>query len=143
MTHPIDLNDAAQLGWGIEPRFEARKGDQVLRGTAADLTTLIAEHEEREAMELERQAHRQREHHHVPISRLVRRLGAFKEEHQRAWDKYLDESRDHYTRMQELESATKMRKRQAETLEQLFEHPNEMLLANDDFRELQAAPRES
>ena len=35
MTHDLDFNDAAKLGWEIEPRFEARKGDQVLRGTAA------------------------------------------------------------------------------------------------------------
>jgi hypothetical protein len=53
MTHDLDFNDAAKLGWEIEPRFEARKGDQVLRGTAAELTTLIAEHEERATLHAE------------------------------------------------------------------------------------------
>jgi flagellar biosynthesis chaperone FliJ len=138
MTHDLDFNDAAKLGWEIEPRFEARKGDQVFRGTAAELTSLIAEHEERETTLEERRQHVLHRERHEPISRLVRRLGKIEEEHQREWDKYLDESQHHYTRTQALESATKMRRRQVEMFERLFEHPKEVLLANADFRELQA-----
>jgi hypothetical protein len=139
MTHDLDFNDAAKLGWEIEPRFEARKGDQVFRGAAAELTTLIAEHEERATMHAEQREHAFHRERHAPISRLVRRLGKQEEEHRREWDKYLDESQHHYTRTQALESATKMRRRQVEMFERLFEHPEEVLLANADFRELQKA----
>jgi hypothetical protein len=142
MTHDLDFNDAAKLGWEIEPRFEARKGDQVFRGTAAELTSLIAEHEERATMDAEQREHRLHQERHAPVSRFVRRLDKQEEEHRREWDKYLDESQHHYTRTQALESATKMRRRQVEMFERLFEHPKEVLLANDDFRELQAALRE-
>jgi hypothetical protein len=41
MTHDLDFNDSAKLGWEIEQRFEARKGDRVFRGTAAELTAKI------------------------------------------------------------------------------------------------------
>ena len=137
MTHDLDFNDAAKLGWEIEPRFEARKGDQVFRRTAAELSAKISEHEERDTMLAEQRQHAQRQHHDIPISRLVRRLSALKEEHRGEWDKYLDEATDHHTRMSHLAGATKMRKRQHETFEQLFKRPKEALLANPDFRELQ------
>ena len=42
-----------------------------------------------------------------------------------------------------LERATAMRKRQVHTFERLFEDPKEVLLANDDFRELQEVLREN
>jgi hypothetical protein len=142
MTHPIDFQGAEKLGWKIEPRFEARKGDQVFRGTAAELTTRIAEHEKREAMEAERHAHAHREHHDVPISRLVRRLGTLEVEHQREWDTYSDSDADHHTRLFALERATKLRAQQNKTFEELFERPKEALLENADFRELQEALRE-
>ena len=138
MTHDLDFNGAAKLGWEIEPRFEARKGKTVFRGTAAELTSLIAEHEERETALEERRQHVLHRERHEPISRFIGRLGKQEEEHRREWDKYLDESQHHYTRTQALESATKMRRRQVELFERLFEHPKEVLLANPDFRELQA-----
>jgi hypothetical protein len=76
-------------------------------------------------MHAERREHVLHQERHAPISRLIRRLGKQEEEHLREWDKYLDESQHHHTRMQALESATAMRKRQVETFEQLFEHPKE------------------
>jgi hypothetical protein len=143
VAHEIDFNEAEQLGWEIAPRFEARKGDRVLRGTAAELTPLIAEHEQREAMLDEQRQHAHREHHDVSISKLVRHLYRLGEEHVRAWDRYLDESRHHHTRMQALDRATTHVERMTETFEELFGHSKEVLLENDEFRELQEAIRRS
>jgi hypothetical protein len=137
MTHDLDFNDAAKLGWEIEPRFEARKGDQVFRGTAAELTTLFAEHEKRATLHAEQREHALHRERHEPISRLVRLFGKLEEEHQRHWAEYSDTGANHHVRMLALERATAMRRRQHETFEQLFERPKEALLANPDFRELQ------
>jgi len=91
----------------------------------------------------EQREHALHQERHSPISRLVRLFGKLEEEHQRHWDEYSDTSANHHVRMLALERATAMRKRTNETFEQLFEHPKEMLLANDDFRDLQAALSES
>jgi hypothetical protein len=128
---------------GEKTRKAGRKGDQRLIGTAAELTAKISEHEERETMLSEQRQHAHREHHDVPISRLVRVIANLEEEHRREWDKYLDETTHHHTRMSHLDGARQIRKRQHETFEQLFERPKEVLLANADFRELQAALRAS
>jgi hypothetical protein len=141
MTHDLDFNDAAKLGWEIEPRFEARKGDQVFRGTAAELSKQIAEHEERATMHAERREHVLHQERHVPISRLVRLFGKLEEEHQRHWAEYSDTGANHHARMLALERATAMRKRQVETFKQLFERPKEALLANPDFRASRSALR--
>jgi hypothetical protein len=143
VAHEIDFNEAEQLGWEIAPRSEARKGDQVLRGTAVELTTLIAEYEQREAMLTEQRQHAHRAHHDSSISRLVRCLYMLDEEHARAWDRYSDKDKHHHTRMQALDNATKCLERQNETFERLFSHPKEVLLENDDFRELQEAFRDA
>jgi hypothetical protein len=141
MTHEIDFPEAEKLGWEFAPRFEARKGEQVFRGTATELSKLIADYEERAAMEAERHAHRHREHHHAPVSQLVRRLSKLEAEHRREWDTYSDSDNQH-TRMLALKSATKIRAQQNELFGQLFESPEEVLLENADFRELQEALRE-
>jgi Tfp pilus assembly protein PilN len=83
-------------------------------------------------MPAERREHVLHQERHAPCSNLAAHTS-----HLREWDKYLDESQHHHTRMQALESATAMRKRQVEMFEQLFEHPKEVLLANADCRELQ------
>jgi len=136
MTHDLDFNDAAKLGWEIEPRFEARKGDQVLRGTAAELTTLIAEHEERATLHAEQREHALHRERHSPISRLIRVLGKQEEEHRRQWDEYRD-SDNHHASILALDRATKVRELQVGTFANLLDHPKETLLANADFRELQ------
>jgi hypothetical protein len=143
MTHPIDFEEAAKLGWEIEPRFEARKGDQVFRGTASELTSLIAEHEERATMHADQRERALHQERHSPISRLIGRLSKQEEEYRRHWDEYSGTGANHHARMLALDRATVMRKRQVETFEQLFEHPKEVLLANVDFRELQAELSES
>jgi hypothetical protein len=143
VTHDLDFNEAEALGWEIAPRFEARKGEQRFVGTAGELSTRIAEQESREALLAEQLLHARGEHHASNISGLVRRIYGFEQEHQRAWNKYLDESQHHHTRMQELDSATAMRKRGTEALEELLGHPRQVLLENDDFRELQEAIRRS
>jgi hypothetical protein len=142
MTHDLDFNDAAKLGWEIEPRFEARKGDQVFRGTAVELTSLIAEHEERETMLEERRQHVLHRERHEPISRLIRVLGKQEEEHHRQWDEYRD-SDNHDASISALDRATKVRELQVGTFANLLDHPKEALLENADFRELQAVLRES
>ena len=143
MTHDLDFNDAAKLGWEIEPRFEARNGDQVFRGTASELTTLIAKHEERATLRAEQREHVLHRERHAPISRFIRVFGKQEEEHRRHWDEYSDTDGNHHARMLALDRATAMRKRQVNTFEQLFEHPKEVLRANDDFRELQEVLREN
>jgi hypothetical protein len=141
MSHEIDFNEAEALGWEIAPRVEARKGDQVFRGTAAELSTRMAEHEQREAVHAEQLARAHGQHHASNISGLVRRIYGFEQEHQRAWDKYLDQSQHHRTRMQALDSATAMRKRETEAFEELYRQPEDALLENEDFLELQAKLR--
>jgi hypothetical protein len=141
MTHRLSFEEAEKLGWQIEPRFDARKGDQRFVGTAAELTTLIAEHEERATLHAEQLDRAHGQHHASNISGLIRRMLGFEREHQRAWDMYRDKSRDHRTRMKELESATAMRKRETEAFEELYSYPTELLLENEDFLRLQAALR--
>jgi hypothetical protein len=142
MKHEIDFNEAEALGWEIAPRFEARKGDQVLRGTAAELSTRIAEHEQREALHAEQLASAHGKHHGENISGLIRRIRGFEGEHRRAWDIYEDESQHHSVRLKAIESATAWRKRENEAFEELFRQPKEALLENEDFLELQAALRD-
>jgi hypothetical protein len=141
MTHDLDFNDAEKLGWEIEPRFSARKGDQRFVGTAAELTAKISEHEERATLHAEQREHAHGQHHASNISGLVRRIYGFEQEHQRAWDKYLDESQHHHIRMQALDGATALCKRETEAFEELYSYPTELLLENEDFLRLQAALR--
>jgi hypothetical protein len=143
VSHDLDFNEAEALGWEIAPRFEARKGDQVFRGTAAELSTRIAEHEQREALHAEQLARARGQHHASNISGLIRRFCGFEQQHGRAWDIYEDESQHHSTRLKAIESATAWRKRSTEAFEELLRQPKEALLESEDFLALQAALRES
>jgi hypothetical protein len=143
-THKIDIPEAEERGWKVEPMFLAVKGRHRFDGPISDVLGRISTAEEQEQVLAEQAAHRRHRAKHEPIDKLIRSIVDSTLRSYKALEKYEQASAEawanetfdvaaHKSAMRALDEACRTLERATVLQERLLSHDPETLLENELF----------